>query len=545
MNLKLQQRKDGWYIVDDTGEVFGGPFRSAEDAGSAAKAAGISLKVTTPLSGLSEADLLAGLRAGRFTEQQVRDELKADGYGEVAINDTVDKARAKKITPPSLPGGAGFGDRGTGTISPEQLVETMGPDAAYRALVSERGIAPMQAQLQIADVLAKANAPKPGPNLQAVTNARGQGGTFNPQTGGVTLNPFFDKPVPTPAEQLNYTPKTVAEYYDMLKLIGLEQAQKERVANQNLGLSLGYFQPPAYSQGTGKGGLVLQEPAAIVGQSGKTYGVIGPDESLSITPTANQDMGDVQREQAMGQQMGGIQSFQTGGLVTYGNNLTPYQQALMQASLQLGLRNSIIGPAPMTHSVSGPGQGSTSTGGGGSDFIPEAFMPATAAQSNYLNTQGNILAERKKELEGIQAAQDNVQEAMDVARAQLERAPYDRRAVELGGLNAPTAIQRPLEGDTSGITPPPGTYWAFETVADRLSRIAARKEENRGIQLDEAQLAAAREDLQNLIDRVKHQQDQNNKAAAARGSTTTSGGGGLSSIGGFSSSSFRIPRKVA
>lgn len=148
-------------------------------------------KVKTPLGDFSEAELIKALQAGilggqPFTEQQLREELTARKLGALAIEDAVQKARAQPtpatattparsaIRPPSLPGGAGYGDTSLGSFTEAEIIDQFPPEEAYRILVEEKGLAPAVAELRIRKALAAAAEKEANKKVDPLKTPEGQ-----------------------------------------------------------------------------------------------------------------------------------------------------------------------------------------------------------------------------------------------------------------------------------------------------------------------------------------------------------------------------------
>lgn len=116
----------------------------------------------TPLSGLTEAELIAGFKSGRFKEPEVRAELKAKGYGDVAIDATIESAieyagpptpgtpeAQKLVTSQQQAREQTKGPTSYADLSDAEIVANFDPQEAYRILVNEKGMTPASAAFKI------------------------------------------------------------------------------------------------------------------------------------------------------------------------------------------------------------------------------------------------------------------------------------------------------------------------------------------------------------------------------------------------------------
>lgn len=467
-------------------------------------------KVKTRYSGLSEADLRKAYIEGRISEADYRAELKARDYGEGAIEETVAGSRAQPtatrsaIKPPSLPG-AGYGDQ---TQPIEQVIAEQGPEAAFRIQVEQNGLSPAMAAASIQKLMSASSAPKPSPLSAGLTyDAQGKPYQYNSQTGQyVPAPPQFTKPRPVAPPQPGVTPgwQPGGDIYanqvpyatatnggvQPMQQIAFEDATPEQLAAYYRAIGT-----PGYAEGTGKGGLVLNEPARIVGMSGRVYGVIGEPtrdepqgqkERLKIEPMHEEQTSAYhpQTEDIMlGREMqGGLKMFADGGTIynPYANvqqGLTPQQIA--QNDANAAAKRAAAGLAPTV--ATAPSGGGTSSDAYAQQMRQyQQQLSQYNAQMAYYRQQQAEFAQQQAEMQALNAAAADQGNLAATATARRNQQNLDYRWGE-GGLNTPQDMLRPLSGDESRA--PEGSRWAIETLAEYLKRQQEQLQALRGLDL--------------------------------------------------------------
>lgn len=301
-------------------------------------------------------------------------------------------------------------------------------------------------------------------------------------------------------------------------------------------------------------GLVTRAPRFVLGEAGK-------DERLTIEPT-DEDI-------TLGRELRGVRGFQTGGAVDVVANA---QAQAAELERQRQGRSYVPTIREMAESqaaaaLQSPTGAYTGGGGGYSNEVDaytqqqreraeEAYKRAEAARSvrrgqlgaettaanrqaelstglvnlqdlqaaqeaadieqerqarlGLINLQQQHLGSSLQEYRNIIGAEDDVQNQIDTARAQRQRAAFDPRYGMLG-LALPQEIFRPLSGEAPPINVP-GVRYAIESAADFLRRQAARASEGRGLEYQQAQadLDAELLDLRNKADqrRLTYEEQQ-------------------------------------
>lgn len=242
------------------------------------------------------------------------------------------------------------------------------------------------------------------------------------------------------------------------------------------------------------GGLKLQGPAmivdmatgrpvAIAAEAGKKENVRATEAGLKFTPTDEPIKGF-----ADGGTLGFLNEEQKRLFGLAGYNFDPAQgqtQPTGSFDNSFDINPPQTGPFNVNQIAPvAPFQGPNGTGGQVAPPVPS--LATDAAQQNVLNLANVHQTARETEFGQLEAARNNTQNQIDVARSERDRSALNYR-YGMAGLPLPTQIERPIAGDAPNL--PPGLRYAPETEAQNLNRKFSLEDARRNLAMDREQLA--------------------------------------------------------